>query len=319
MPWLEPMARSADLTEYDANLRRGGWTMIPINWSGARAVLAAGAACVLVGCSSRVSNDAPALTWTEVSQLDATRAEMLRGEAMLRSSQYPAEPYWPYREGQLLLHLERPVEAEARLQHALTRQDDFGPALTLLSMMYWETGRHEDGVATLEPVVARGNAAPELQAALALHWDALGEYDLSDAVTARVLDGEDADRVSPALTYLKIQADDPEGASIFAERAVQVDDARAENWNNVGVIRLRSGDPLGARRALLRANEIDAELPGPYYNLAILDKYFLFNDREAAAWFAEYWSRSQDDPDGLVEVFGLELAEIDGGGDVATQ
>ena len=43
---------------------------------------------------------------------------------------------------------------------------------------------------------------------------------------------------------------------------------------------------------------------GPLYNLAILEKYYLFHDDQAARWFDAYWRRSQDDPDGLAAVFG---------------
>jgi hypothetical protein len=53
----------------------------------------------------------------------------------------------------------------------------------------------------------------------------------------------------------------------------------------------------------VRAHEIDPDLPGPLYNLAILEEFYLMNHEEAASWFERYWSLSQEDPDHLREVF----------------
>jgi Flp pilus assembly protein TadD len=77
----------------------------------------------------------------------------------------------------------------------------------------------------------------------------------------------------------------------------------AVNHNNYGITKLRAGEPETAREAFLTAIEIDPSLPGPYYNLAILEKFYRFNDEAAVKWFGLYQERSRDDPDGLIDVF----------------
>jgi Flp pilus assembly protein TadD len=83
---------------------------------------------------------------------------------------------------------------------------------------------------------------------------------------------------------------------------------RAANQNNYGITRLRAGDPDGAREAFQKAIKLDPTLPGPYYNLAILEKFYLFDDAAAAKWYAAYRARSSDDPDGLAHVFAAPAA-----------
>jgi hypothetical protein len=49
--------------------------------------------------------------------------------------------------------------------------------------------------------------------------------------------------------------------------------------------------------------DLDSHLPGPYYNLAILEKFYLLDDAAAAHWFQKFQQRSSDDPDGLAKLF----------------
>jgi hypothetical protein len=62
---------------------------------------------------------------------------------------------------------------------------------------------------------------------------------------------------------------------------------------------LRAGDAPAARRELVRAMELDPFLPGPLYNLALLDHHFFLDDEAARRWFSRYWELSRDDPDSL--------------------
>jgi Tfp pilus assembly protein PilF len=71
--------------------------------------------------------------------------------------------------------------------------------------------------------------------------------------------------------------------------------------NNYGITRLRAGDPAAAREALQAAIQIDPRLPGPYYNLAILEKYYALDDAAAERSFGQYWERSHADPDRLAQ------------------
>lgn len=108
-----------------------------------------------------------------------------------------------------------------------------------------------------------------------------------------------------AGAYLALRGPTPGDARPLAEAALRDDAKSAANQNNYGVTRLHAGDPARAREAFMKAIEIDPKLPGPYYNLAILEKYFVLDDDAAATWFGRYWSRSHADPDRLAEAFGL--------------
>ena len=95
----------------------------------------------------------------------------------------------------------------------------------------------------------------------------------------------------------------PEQAAEQAATAVREQPKSAANQNNFGITRLRAGDPKTARAAFLEAIALDPRLPGPYYNLAILEKFYALDDAAASRWFREYWKRSNDDPDNLAAVF----------------
>ena len=78
--------------------------------------------------------------------------------------------------------------------------------------------------------------------------------------------------------------------------------------NNFGITKLRAGDVRAAREAFLAAIELDAKLPGPYYNLAILEQFYTFDEPAARRWFDAYWQRAKDDPDSLVRALGAHRA-----------
>ena len=137
--------------------------------------------------------------------------------------------------------------------------------------------------------------------------EALGESVAAREAVTRAHEASAREAGSAAL-YLELHrptATGPEALSRTVERSAGGD---AAALNNVGIAKLRRGDVDGARRAFETALAHDAALPGPYYNLAILEQWWR-HDREAASRrFAQYWRLSHDDPDGLVAVFGDVVA-----------
>jgi tetratricopeptide (TPR) repeat protein len=225
-------------------------------------------------------------------------------EAREQASLAPREPFWPYRVGELYLAADSTAKAEAALEAALTRDPSYAPAQALLSKLDYQAGRHEQAIARLEDERARSGGLPaSLMAGLALHYEALGRTEQAERAieeTARSARGEERS----AVVYMTLRGAQPDSASELAAATVRESPRSAVSQNNYGVTRLRAGDVEAARRAFLEAIELDARLPGPYYNLAILEKYYVFDETAATRWFRLYWERSNDDPDGLVEVFG---------------
>jgi tetratricopeptide (TPR) repeat protein len=228
-----------------------------------------------------------------------TSVQKKLADAAEQAALAPAEPYWPHHAAEILIEADSLREAEVSLRAALGRDARYAPSLLLLSRLYFESGRHEQAVGLLEPVVrasGANGAQPELAAALALHYDALDR--VSDAT--EVIRGVSGDRrARPVAAYLALRSDRPDSARGLVEAAVDADGGSAANQNNAGIVKLRGGDADGARKAFLRAIDLDPRLAGPYYNLAILDKFYRFDDESAAKWFRSYWERSHQDPDSL--------------------
>ena len=242
------------------------------------------------GVSRATAADVPKLNPTQKRLLDAAEQAALA----------PAEPYWPYHAAEILIEADSIGRAETSLKTALARDPRYPPALALLSRLYFRAGRHEEGVRLLEPIRAPGafphGVPPELLAALALHYDAQDR--MSDAATI-LREAGNSPRARGAAGYLALRSDRPDSARGWVESAAESDGRSAANQNNLGIVRLRAGDADAARRAFLRAIDIDPGLAGPYYNLAILEKFYRFDDQAAARWFRSYWERSHQDPDSL--------------------
>lgn len=194
-------------------------------------------------------------------------------------------------------------------------------ALSRLSKILWDEGRHEEGVELLENARASSMRFPdELLAALALHHDALGHVEeveqLSKALESRVSDWS---RDGSALTYLRLRGGSFDRSEDVARRAVKAADT-ASNRNNLGIALLYAGKPEEAREAFLKAHDKDEDLPGPLYNLAIVDRFYRFDDEAARSWFRRYRELSNEDPDGLAQLLDVKVAagnQAQGNGEVS--
>ncbi|HMB70169.1 MAG TPA: hypothetical protein VKU85_12690, partial [bacterium] len=163
----------------------------------------------------------------------------------------------------------------------------------------------EEAVALLEQSGARQPLPEPLRVALALHYDALGEIDAAGGL----VHGLDADWAvdGAALTYLRLRSDDFLTSEETARRALDAE-PDAVNHNNYGIALLYGGDPEEARDHFVKAADLDPALPGPLYNLAIVDRFYRFDVDGARKWFARYRELSDDDPDGLADVLAVEIA-----------
>jgi len=260
----------------------------------------------LTGCAARgVKHGAEPVTSKKGPKLTEMQEKIF--EARDQSSVDVTEPYWPYRLGQVYAESDSMARAESALRSALRRDPSYAPALALLSKLYYATGRHQEGIELLEAARTRAGAFPDgvppaLLGGLALHYEALGRHDLAAAVVAGA-QGSDPGKAHSALVYVTLRGENPAAATDLARAAVDDDPRSAANQNNYGVTKLRAGDPKAARDAFLKSIEIDPKRPGPYYNLAIVERFYFLDDEAAARWLKAYRERSSEDPDGLFKLF----------------
>jgi tetratricopeptide (TPR) repeat protein len=229
-------------------------------------------------------------------------------EAHERMVEEPAEPWWPTRAAQLEAAAGHTAAAENSLRTALARDSAYAPALTQLSRMLYQQGRHDEAVRLLEPVrdhrISLSDAdRTAVLSGLALHEAALG-HDADARETLGALGHADRDDAVGVAGYLAVRGASADSALQLTEAAVKAVPGSAANHNNRGIALLRSADPDGAAREFERAIALDPTLPGPWYNMAILERWYRLDATAAAQRFQQYWTRSHADPDSLYAELG---------------
>ena len=226
-------------------------------------------------------------------------------EARLRAAQEPNEPWWPYETAALEQKAGRTAEAEASLRASIARDSAYAPALSALSRAFYEQGRHEEAVQLLAPVrdgrvtLNDGERAAVL-AGLALHEAALGR----EADARQTLAGVPRDEAAGVSGFLAVRGVDREAADKATQSALRGAPNSAAFHNNRGIALLRAADADAAEKEFLRAIELDPARPAPYYNLAILERWYRLDPAAAATRFKQYWNLSHADPDSLYPELG---------------
>jgi tetratricopeptide (TPR) repeat protein len=215
----------------------------------------------------------------------------------------PTDPAWCFKLAELYVDADSLDQARTALSAALERDRAYAPALSMLSRLDYRAGRHQEAIQALEAArSSAGTLPPELLAGLALHYDAIDRPDLA-ARTVSDAPREGRDQVGAAYVYVMLRGANPDSAASLARDLARRHPKSAANQNNDGIAKLRAGDPEAARAAFLRAIDLDPGLAGPYYNLAILEKFYAMDDAAAGTWFEKYRQRSSDDPDSLAKLF----------------
>jgi tetratricopeptide (TPR) repeat protein len=247
-------------------------------------------------------------------KVDAPLADPL-AEARRRADEEPREPWWPYQAATLEAKAGRTAEAEASLRSAVARDSSYAPALSALSRALYEQSRHEEAIQLLAPVrqgrvtMSDGERAA-VMAGLALHEAALGlEADARETVS-----GLPRDEAAGINGYLAVRGTDREAAGKATEAALRAVPGSAAFHNNRGIALLRAGDADAAEKAFLRAIELDPTRAAPYYNLAILERWYRLDADAAAKRFKQYWNLSHADPDSLYTELGRGAPPMSEGG-----
>ncbi|NNE43972.1 MAG: tetratricopeptide repeat protein [Gemmatimonadetes bacterium] len=270
-----------------------------------RALILGAVLLTVSGCGSGKLGWVPGISGDEPVIPADVDAEIATLET--RATTDGAEPYWPFRIGEIRHAQGRTAEAETSLRQALERHPAHAPSLSLLSKLYYDAGRHDEAIDLLEGSRAQRRLPEVLDVALALHYDAVDEVDIAEELVDS-LGGLDWSESGSAVAYLRLRGNDFTASEEVARRALDADDT-AVNRNNYGIAKLYAGDPEGARVHFEKALEKDPTLPGPYYNLAIVERFYHFDDDAARDWFRRYRELSDDDPDGLGEILATDMAE----------
>jgi tetratricopeptide (TPR) repeat protein len=224
------------------------------------------------------------------------------------AAEQPTAPYWPFRLGELSIAANQIEMAELHLKSALERDPSYEPALALLSKAYYDSARFEEGVILLEDARTRrsGILPAELATALALHYEALGRLEEAEQIAGGVEDRSiDWKRNGSALVYLRLRGDSFLDSPEIARKALDAEPS-AVNFNNYGITQLYGGNPEGAKESFLKAHDLDPDLPGALYNLAIVDHFYFFDVDQAREWYRRYRRLSPEDPDRLEDVLASD-------------
>jgi tetratricopeptide (TPR) repeat protein len=260
---------------------------------------------VLLGACGGGSSPATDPSVSGQRSLDSWRADLLTVEEHIAVA--PEEAYWPYRAAEIQIALDQPGQAQASLEQALGLDADYSPALLLLSKLHYQTGRYELAVSLLDAALSRSTNDPDaLRIALAINLEALGEIEAAQVLLAQC--SQDPALRPGAETFLRLRGDEYLESRDIAETALGADPESASNHNNLGIALLYDGEPEAARESFLRAHELDPQIAGALYNLAIVETYYFYDREKGRAWFERYAELESDDPDELGAVFGVDLA-----------
>ena len=220
----------------------------------------------------------------------------------------PREPYWAFHLGELYAAADSADKAVPWLEKALVLDPTYAPSVALLSKLYYEAGSHEDGVALLENFLVGNNRAPDaLRAALALHLEAVGEWERAQDILAKC---QDTSEVREVKTFVSLRGEDLDTVLETAKDALEGNSKSAANHNNYGIALLYAGRPIEAREAFSHALDRDDELPGALYNMAIVEAFYFFNEKKAREWFDRYLQVASDDPDNLMTQLGTNVSTL---------
>src|SRR5262245_8168013 len=185
----------------------------------------------------------------------AGNADQLR-EARERSVTEPATAYWPFRAGEILAAKDSVAQAESMLRVALQRDPSYAPALSLQSRVWFEAGRHQEAIALLEAARSRPGPFPqELLVGLALHYDAIDRPDQARALLASA--GRMGDASRSGVVYLALRGAVSDSVAGVKKGSIDGGAHTAAEHNNLGIVKLRSGDPNGARKSFQAAIDKD--------------------------------------------------------------
>lgn len=271
-------------------------------------------AFVLSGCTGQNKSPSTDITTSEIGGSQLQRAIH---QARHQASVFGAEPYWQWKLADLLVMADSLDSAEAAYTKALAIDDGYPAALLGITELHYNQGRHAEAIPLLQSAINRTadlNSVPmgsessqvKLRAALALHYEAFGDAGAAEDIIRDLKRNSSGWNERNSLEpYVLLRGEDFRRASEPAKMVVTLAPGDAVAQNNYGITLLQAGEPDLARDAFMKAIEMSPNLPGPYYNMAILERFYLFNDDEAMVWLERYGNLATEDPDQLWQALSM--------------
>jgi arylsulfatase A-like enzyme/Flp pilus assembly protein TadD len=162
----------------------------------------------------------------------------------------------------------QPSESAALFQQVIAKRPDTADAYRYLAFVYWQAGRPDDAIRTLEEALKHGVSHRDVRVKLGIYLAETGR----SARAIALLDGLAGDDIE-ALNALGIaygEAGRAEDAARTFRRALEIDPTNGLAWQNIGTLELRAGDRRAAEASLRRALGIDDSLPGAHTTLGVV-------------------------------------------------
>jgi tetratricopeptide (TPR) repeat protein len=198
-------------------------------------------------------------------------------------------------------------KAIALFSEAIERRPDTADAYRYLAFVYWQMGRPDVAIRTLETALARGVTHRDVRAKLGIYLAETG----APARAISLLDGLAGDDIE-ALNALGIafgRAGRDADAMRTFQHVLEVDPTNGLAWQNIGTVQLAAGDRVAAETSLRRALAIDGMLPGAHTTLGVVLSQ---TNRKPDA--IEMWKRAvMLDPTELDALYNLTVTLIEMG------
>jgi arylsulfatase A-like enzyme/Tfp pilus assembly protein PilF len=172
-----------------------------------------------------------------------------------------------HRAGDLYQHGDLRMAAEG-FQAVIDRRPATADAYRYLAFVYWQAGRPNDAIHTLEAALSRGISHRDVRVKLAIYLAETGAADRA----IKLLDGLAGDDIE-SLNALGIafgRAGRAADALRTFKHALEIDPTSGLSWQNIGTLQLSAGDRQAAETSLRQALSVDDMLPGAYTTLGVV-------------------------------------------------
>jgi tetratricopeptide (TPR) repeat protein len=189
-----------------------------------------------------------------------------------------------HRAGDLYQH-GKLAEAADAFQQVIDRRPDTADAYRYLAFVFWQAGRPDDAIRTLDKALSAGISHRDVRVKLGIYLAQTGRADRAIALLDG-LAGDDTEALN-ALGIAFGMADRPNDAMRTFRHVLDLDATNGLAWQNIGTLQLRAGDRTAAEASLRKALSIDDTLPGAYTTLGVV---LAGSNRKAEA--IESWKRA---------------------------